>query len=222
MPAMTMPEVIAKLFRRAGPLIAPERDLLESIRPQVIPDPDVLRAQMATVAQALAAAEREWVLLEQRPDAAAFLQRQPAAERVQALRAQLAQVSAQIEPATTKRAAVLDLARAHDALAATVAARTQRLIDQPPPDATMRAEELARLYRESRLHQRLAAKLAHVSADRRFKPPVDALGVLKDTHLTRIAEIDRVRSPGQRQPVEWPDTLRALLAVLDDTEGRTA
>lgn len=81
--------MLTKWFSKAT--ITPiERDLLDTIRPEVIADPDKLREQLAALTQAIESADAEWERLDRRGDAAAFLALQPIAERLQHLRVQAA------------------------------------------------------------------------------------------------------------------------------------
>lgn len=213
--------VVAAIFRRADPVATPERDLLDSIRPAVIPDPDVLRAKLAALHAEIAETERRWEQLDARSgDPRAFLQRQPVAERLQTLRMQAAPMSAQIDVAERRRAAFLQLVRLFEAVAAEVSARTLHLAEHPPQDARERIEQLRALDRDTRVHVRLAARLARISAAPQFREPPDALTVLRDDLEARIRELDRLRTAGLRPLVEWPAAMLSLLAIVEDTEAR--
>jgi hypothetical protein len=201
---------------------ATERDLLDTICDSAIPNPAALRERLAGLTQQIDAAEREWERLDRRGDAAAFLALTPIAERLQALRAEAADLPPQIERAERRRSAFLALARMHAAIAADTTARLQVLLEHPPSDAGERDKQLGELDRSTRLHSRVIAHLSRVSNSPLFHDPADALRVLRDDLEARIAEVNRWRVPGMRRPLEWPAAMTELIEVMEGRERRTA
>jgi hypothetical protein len=199
-----------------------ERDLLDTIRDSAIPNPDRLREQLAALTRRIDATEREWERLDRHGNAEAFLALTPTAERLQALRAEAPPLLAAIESATRRRATFLALVRLFEAVAADVAARTQRLLEQPLRDSRERVEQLRELDHSTRIHVRLAARLAAISTSRQFRNPPDALRVLRDDLEARMRELERLRAPGMRLPLEWPIPMTELLDVVEDQERTTA
>jgi len=193
-----------------------ERDLLATIRVEAIPDPDKLREQLTALNGQIDDAEREWERLDRRGDAASFLQLQPIAERLRALRAQAATLPMAIEAAERRRSAFLSLVRLFDAVAADVAARTQVLLERPPQDARERDAQIRALDQATRVHVRLAGRLSAISAGvGQFRDPPDALKVLRDDLERRIQELDKKRTPGMRAPFVMPAHMSELLDVMD-------
>jgi hypothetical protein len=207
--------LLKKLFG-TNAITPTERDLLATVRTEVVPDPDKLREQLAALNRQITEAEREWDVLDARTsDPRAFLARQPVAERLQRLREQAAALPAAIESADRRRAAFLALVRLFDALSAEVSARTQALLEHPSQDARERDEQLRALDDATRLHSRLAGRLAAVSTSRQFKDPPDALRVLRVDLELRSRELDRLRVPGMRRPLEWPAAMTELLEAVE-------
>ena len=214
---------LAKLFGGKTTVTSLEHDLLDSIRPSTIPEPQVLRERLAALHAQIDATEREWDALDARSgDPRAFLARQPVAERLQQLREQAAPLPAAIESAECRRAAVLSLARLFDSLAATVAAQTQALLFQAPQDSAERTRQLRALDQTTRLHVRMANRLAAISSNPTFRAPADALAVLRDTYAEQIRQCDLLRTPGHKPRFEWPPTMTELLDVMEDRERKTA
>src|SRR5688500_7138425 len=94
------------LFRRTTAAQAPTQDtidLLATLRQDRIPDPAVLRAELQRFDEQIAETEKQWDALDRRGDAAAFLQLQPLAHRLQELRARAATLPAQIADAERRR-----------------------------------------------------------------------------------------------------------------------
>lgn len=201
-----------------------ERDLLDTIRPGMIPDPAVLRERLAALTEQIATTEAEWERLDRRADASAFLQLQPVAERLQRLHAEADSFPAAIESAERRRTAFLALARMFDAVAADVAARTRILLEQPPQDARERERQLRELNQTTRAHARLAARLAAISTSRQFKEPVDALRVLRGAAELMIRDLDRLRLPGHKPAFVWPAGIAELLDTVEDrtSKGHTS
>jgi hypothetical protein len=215
--------MLAKLFSSKTTVTALEHDLLDSIRTSAIPDPQVLRERLATLHAQIDATECEWDALDQRAgDPRAFLARQPVAEQLQALREKAAPLPAAIESAERRRAAFLSLARLFDSVAATVAAQTMALLFQAPPDAAERARQLRALDQSTRLHVRLANRLAAISSSPTFREPDDALAALRNTYAVQIHECDRLRTPGHKPRFEWPSAMTELLEVVESGERKTA
>lgn len=194
-----------------------EADLLATARPEVIPDPDNLREQLAALNQQVASTEADFVRLDRHGDAASFLRLQPVAERLRQLRAEAAALPAAIESAERRRSACLALVRLFNAVAADVSARTQVLLERPPQDVRERDAQLRALDQATRVHVRLAGRLAGISTSRQFRDPPDALKVLRDDMERRLQELDRKRTPGMRAPFVMPAHMSELLDVL---EGR--
>jgi hypothetical protein len=113
----------------------------------------------------------------------------------------------------------LALARLFDVVSADVAARTQVLLEHPPQEAPEREAQLRELDQATRVHVRLAGRLAAFSAGRQFRDPPDALRLLRDDLEHRIQELDRKRTPGMRAPFVMPAQMSELLDVID---GRTS
>lgn len=213
--------MLTKWFGKAA-MTPLERDLLDTVRDSAIPNPEVLRERLAGRTQQIDAAEREWERLDRRGDAAAFLALTPIAERLQVLRAEAAPLPAAIETAKRRRAAFLALSRLFESVAATVAAQTQALLFQPPQDTAERARQLRALEQSTRLHVRLANRLAAVSRSPTFREPDDALAVLRDTYAAQIRQCDLLRTPGSKPRLEWPAAMAELLDVVEDRERKTA
>ena len=214
--------MIKELFGKAG-ITSLEHDLLATIRPDVIPDPDVLRERLAALNAELESREREWDSLDARSgDPRAFLARQPVAERLQQLREQVEPLLFAIESAERRREAFLTLTRLFESVAATVAAQTQALLFQPPQDTAERARQLRALEHSTRLHVRLANRLAAVSSSPTFREPDDALVVLRDTYAAQIRQCDLLRTPGSKPRLEWPPAMTALLDTVENRERKTA
>ena len=94
------------IFGMKKPVRAPAADmtdLLSTLRPNSIPDPVALRAALDDLTRQIEAGDAEWERLELRGDAAAFLQFQPLAQRLQELRAQAALLPDQIAGAERRR-----------------------------------------------------------------------------------------------------------------------
>lgn len=216
--------MLAKLFGgKTATVTALEQDLLDSIRTSAIPDPQELRERLATLHAQIGATEREWDALDARAgDPRAFLARQPVAERLQQLREQAAPLPAAIESAERRRAAFLSLARLFDSVAATVAAQTQALLFSAPQDDAERARQLRALDQGTRLHVRLANRLAAISNSPTFREPPDALAALRDTYAAQIRQCDLLRTPGHKPRFEWPGAMTELLDVMEDRERTTA
>ncbi len=194
-----------------------ERDLLDTVRPDVIPDPEVLRERLAALHAQIAAAEREWDALDARAgDPRAFLARQPVAERLQQLREQAAPLPVQIEATDRRRTAFLALVRMFDAVAAEVSARTCVLLEHPPQNVRERDAQLRALEQATRIHGRLAGRLAAISTSPLFRDPADALKVLRDDLEAHIRELDRLRVPGMKPALTWPPQMVELLDVAED------
>jgi hypothetical protein len=215
--------MLARLFGGKTTVTALEHDLLDSIRPTAIADPQVLRERLAALHTQIDATEREWDALDARAgDPRAFLARQPVAERLQELREQAAPLAAAIESAERRRAAFLALVRLFDSVTATVAAQTQALLFQAPQDAADRARQLRALDQSTRLHVRLAHRLAAVSSSPTFHEPADALALLRDTYAEQIRQCDLLRLPGHKPRFEWPPAMTEWLDVMEDRERTTA
>jgi len=211
--------MLKELFGKAT--ITPlERDLLDSVRESAIPSPDVLRGRQAALTQQIAKLEADWGRLDRRGDAAAFLALTPIAERLQALRAEAAPLPAAIESAERRRAAFLALVRLFEAVAADVSARTCALLEHPPQDSREREGQLRALDQATRIHGRLAGRLAAISASRQFRDPPDALKSLRVDLELRIQEFDLLRVPGSKPRLEWPTAMIELLDVLEDRTSR--
>jgi hypothetical protein len=208
----------------AAGMTTTEHYLLDTIRPGAIPDPAVLREQLARLRAEIAEADAEWSRLDARADASAFLQLQPVAERLQRLHAEADAFPAAIESAERRRTAFLALARMFDVVAADVAARTSVLLEQPPQDARERERQLRELNQVTRAHARLAARLAAISTSRQFKEPVDALRVLRGAAELTIRDLDRLRLPGHKPAFTWPAGIAELLDTVEDrtSKGHTA
>lgn len=215
--------MLAKLFGGKATVSPLEVDLLDTIRAEAIPNPQVLREREAALNQQIAATEREWDALDARSgDPRAFLARQPVAERLQQLREQAAPLSAQIESAERRRTAFLALVRLFAAVAAEVSARTGVLLEHPPQDARERDRQLRALDQATRIHGRLAGRLAAISTSPLFRDPPDALGTVRADLEARLHELDRLRVPGMRRPLDWPETMTALLDTVENRERKTA
>jgi hypothetical protein len=197
-----------------------ERDLLATIRVEAVPDPDKLREQLAALNSQIDDAEREWERLDRRGDAASFLQLQPIAEQLRALRVQAATLPMAIEAAERRRSAFLSLVRLFDAVAADVAARTQMLLERPPQDARERDAQIRALDQATRVHVRLAGRLSSMSANGQFRDPPDALKVLRDDLERRVQELDKKRTPGMRPPFVMPAHMSELLDVMEGRMSR--
>jgi hypothetical protein len=178
----------------------------------------------ATVSnQQIATTEREWDALDARSsDPRAFLARQPVAERLQQLREQAAPLPALIESAERRRTAFLALVRLFAAVAAEVSARTGVLLEHPPQDARERDAQLRALDQATRIHGRLAGRLAAISTSPLFRDPADALGTVRADLEARLHELDRMRVPGMRRPLEWPAAMTELLDAVENRERKTA
>lgn len=212
--------MLKRLF--GTPAITTERDLSDTVRDSAIPNPAALKERLAGLTQQIDATEREWERLDKRADPSAFLAATGVAERLQALRAEAAPLPAAIEVAERRRSAFLSLARLFESVAATAAAQTQALLFQPPQDPAERARLLRELDRSSRLHVRLANRLAAVSTSPTFRAPDDALAVLRDTYAEHIRQCDLLRTPGHKPRFEWPPTMTEVLDVMEDQERTTA
>lgn len=200
------------------PAIAPtERELLDTIRDTVIPDPASLRERLAVLTRQIDDEEREWERLDRRGDSSAFLALQPVAERLKATRALAAPLPMLIESAGRRRVAFLALARLFDAVAADVSARVKALVETPPQDARARVDELRALDQATRVHSRLASRLAAVSTSHRFKDPPDAVRLVREDLELRIRELERLRGTGMRAPLAMPAQMTELWAAV---EGR--
>jgi hypothetical protein len=215
--------MLAKLFGGKATVTAMEQDLLNSVRPSAIPDAQVLRERLAALRAQIEATEREWDALDARSgDPRAFLARQPVAERLQQLREQAAPLPAAIESAEHRRAAFLSLVRLFESVAATVAAHTDALLFRPPQDIAERISQLRALDQSTRLHGRLASRLAAISSSPTFREPSDALALLRDTYAEQIRQCDLLRIPGHKPRFAWPPTMTELLDVMEDRERTTA
>jgi len=213
--------MLKRLF--GTPAITPtERDLLDTIRVEAIPDPDMLREQLVALNGRIAEAERRWDSLDRRADPSAFLSATGVAERLQALRAEAAPLPAAIESAARRRSAFLSLVRLFESVAATVAAQTQVLLFWAPQDAAERARQLRALEASTRLHVRLANRLAAVSSSPTFREPDDALARLRDTYAAQIRQCDLLRTPGSKPRLEWPEAMTELLEAVEGRERKTA
>ena len=122
-----------------------------------------------------------------------------------------------IDSAERRRVAVLALARVFDAFAADVSARVRVLVETPPQDARARADELRALDQATRVHSRLASRLAAVSTSQRFKDPPDAVRVVREDLELRIRELERLRGSAMRAPIAMPAQVTELWAAV---EGR--
>lgn len=209
--------MLARLFGRTT-ITPQERELLTSLR--TIPNPDALRAQLATLQQQIESAETEWDQLDRRGDAAGYLKLQPLAERIARLQAQAAPLPAAIASAERRREAFLALVRQLAAVAADVGARVNSLLEHPPQDARQRDAQLRALDQATRIHGRLAGRLAAMSASRQFRDPPDALRVLRDDLEARMRELDRLRVPGMKPALTWPPQTLELLDVVEDRTSR--
>jgi len=216
-----MTTTLKKLFG-APTVTATERDLLETVRDSVIPNPEALRERLAGLNQQIDSAEREWERLDRRADAAAFLALTPVAERLQTLRVEATALPAAIGSDERRRSAFLALVRMFDAVAAEVSARTYALLEHPPQDVRERDAQLRALDQTTRIHGRLAGRLAAISTSPLFRDPADALGTLRADLEARVHELDRLRVPGMRRPLEWPASLTELIEVVEDRERKTA
>lgn len=216
-----MTTMLKKLFG-APTVTATERDLLDTVRDAAIPNPEGLRERLAGFNKQIDAAEREWERLDRRGDAASFLALNPIAERLRTLLAEAAPLPAAIESAERRRAAFLALVRMFDAVAAEVSARTCTLLEHPPQDVRERDAQLRALDQATRIHGRLAGRLATLSTSPLFRDPPDALGNLRADMEARIRELDRLRVPGMRRQLEWPAAMTELIAAVDDRERTTA
>jgi hypothetical protein len=201
---------------------ATELDLLDTVRGSAIPNPEVLRERLAGFNHQIDATEREWERLDRRGDAASFLALRPIAEQLQTLRAEAALMPEAIESAERRRTAFLALARMFDAVAAEVSARTCMLLEHPPQDVRERDAHLRALDQATRIHGRLAGRLAAISTSPLFRDPPDALGILRADMEARIRELDRLRVPGMRRQLEWLAAMTELIAAVDDRERTTA
>ena len=211
--------MLKELFSKAG--ITPlERDLLDSVRPGTLPDPASLRERLSTLNAQIAATDAEWSRLNRCADAEAFLARPEVAERLRRLRAEASGLPAAIESAERRRAAFLSLARLFDAVAADVSARLSALLEHPPVDARERGEHLRALDQSTRLHGRLAGRLAALSASRQFRDPPDALKSLRVDLELRRQELDLLRVPGSKPRWDWPPQMLDLLDVMEDRISR--
>jgi hypothetical protein len=210
--------MLKKLFNVTEQLEPNERALLASIHEDVIEDPAVLSSRRATLTQQLALAEREWAQLVEAPDPASFLRRPAVAERIAALKAEIAPLPARIGTAEHRRAAVLSLARWCAALRAEVEAQTVAVLEHSPRDPDARAAQLKELDTATRLHTRVAARLAALSSAREFVRVPDAVKVVRDARQAQVLACDRLRVPGMRQPVIMPPQ---MLELLDTAEGKT-
>jgi hypothetical protein len=192
-----------------------ETDLLKSLRREVIPDPLRLAAEHDRLTREIEAGDADWERYDRRGDASAFLQLQPLAERLQALRARAKTLPAQKADAERRQAAFLDLARRFEAVGRDVQAQLDAMLDHPPADAQERVMALKRLDEAGRLWIRLAWHLQAVSTDRRFREPPDVLKVLREELETRVREIERLRVPGGKPKFVAPPEIAALLMTLD-------
>jgi hypothetical protein len=213
--------MLRKLFGVPA-VTATERDLLDTVRDSAISNPDVLRERLAGLTQQIDAGEREWERLDRRGDAAAFLALTPIAERLRALRTEVAPLPVAIESAERRRGAFLALVRLFEAVAADVAARMSVLLEHPSQDVRERDAQLRALDQATRVHGRLAGRLAALSTSPLFRDPPDALGTLRADLEARIRELDRFRVPGMRRPLEWPEAMTALLDTVENRERKTA
>jgi hypothetical protein len=211
--------MLKELFRRSA-VTASEHELLETVRTEVIADPVALRERLAGLTRDIDIAEREWDALDRRGDSAAFLRAQVVAERIQQLRADAAPLPAAIASAERRREAFLALSRLFDALAADVAARTQVLLERPPLETRERDRQVRALDQATRVHGRVAGRLAAISTSRRFKDPHDALRTLRFDLEARIKELDRLRTPGLRPPVAMPQQMAELTDVMEGRASR--
>lgn len=199
---------------------AADRELLASVRADVMPDPVALRRELADLERQIHAAEQEWRDLERRTDDCAFLARRPVAERLAALRERARPLPITIATAERRRAAFLKLAHLFDSLGAEVTARLHSLMEHPPCVRHAREEQVRALDQVTRIHVRLAGRLGAISTHKTFqREPPDALHLLRDDLEARIHELDHLRVPGHKPALTWPPHLRAL---LDDAEDRTA
>jgi hypothetical protein len=213
--------MLKRLF--GTPAMTPtERDLLDTVRDSAIPNPAALRERLAGLTRQIDAAEQEWERLDRRGDAAAFLALTPVVERLEALRVEAARLPGAIEAAELRREAFLSLSRLFESVAATVAAHTDVLLFRPPQDATERRRQLRALDESSRLHVRLAHRLAAISSSPTFREPADALAVLRNTYAEQIRQCDLLRTPGHKPRFEWPGTMTEMLDVMEDRDRKTA
>lgn len=219
-----MTTMLKRLFGTpTATVTATERDLLDTVRPDAIPDPAVLRERLAALHAQIAVTEGEWDALDARAgDPRAFLARQPVAERLQHLREQAEPLPAAIESAERRRDAFLQLNRLFESIAATVAAQTDMLRFRPPQDARERMRQLRTLDQSTRLHVRLANQLRPISSSPTFREPDDALAVLRDTYAEQLRQCDLLRTPGHKPRFEWPDAISELLDVIQNRERKTA
>lgn len=216
-----MTTMLKKLFG-APTVTATECDLLDTVRDSAIPNPEVLRERQAALTQQIDKLEADWERLDRRGDAAAFLALTPIAEQLQTLRVEAAPLPAAIESAERRRTAFLSLVRLFESVTATVAAQTQALLFQPPQDTAERARQLRALEQSTRLHVRLANRLATVSRSPTFREPDDALAVLRDTYAAQIRQCDLLRTPGSKPRLELPAAMAELLDVVEGRERKTA
>ncbi len=214
--------MLARLFGTKATLTALEHDLLDSIRESAIPNPNVLRERLATLNRQIDAAEAEWENLDRRGDAGSFLHLQPIAERLHALRAEAASLPAALAAAQQRRDAFLALNRLFDATAADVSARMAILLERPPADAREHDVQLEVLDQATRLLGHLATRLNIVSNAPQFRRVDDALKLLREEYERRIHACDLLRAPGMRRKLVLPETMSALLDVMENRERKTA
>ena len=86
----------------------------------------------------------------------------------------------------------------------------------------LRGVELRALDQATRIHGRLAGRLAAISTSPLFRDPADALGTVRADLEARLHELDRMRVPGMRRPLEWPAAMTELLEAVEGRERKTA
>jgi chromosome segregation ATPase len=210
------------LFRRWAAVRPPTldtTDLLSTLRANV-PDPAALRAALDDLTRQIEAADAEWERLDRRGDAAAYLQLQPLAQRLQELRAQASLLPDQIAEAERRRDTFVQLAVLFEDVRDDAHARLCALLEHPPQDERERNQQLRALDQATKLHVRFALRLHAVSTDRRFREPPDAIAALRDDVQARVRELDRLRLPGMKQPVAWSSEVVSLLDILESRTHR--
>jgi hypothetical protein len=220
-----MSAVKLRQLMRGGSLVladiaSADDDLLGTILPLRIPDPATLQERLRVLTEQIAAREVEWDSLDRRGDPAAFLASIPVAKRLEELRADAAPLPTAIETAQRRRAAFVALAAHFDTAGVDVANRTRMLLEQPPTDPQERERQLRALDQATRIHVRLAGRLAAISSSQQFREPPDALRVLRRELDIRIGELDRLRLPGVRPALEWPAEMLDLIDVVEDRSRR--